>query len=276
MAPGPGNVPEIPQTFAIFDARISFDKVPMYQNAYAVYTVRMVAGTGANPIYVAEPKRFDITSPITFDHNPREASTIPIETRLELCHDFATDTSIPLTTYWWFTGTWLQIPFYGTAVPVIDLLDAASILKEPYYQLTASNDSDARFMERQSQQIQRYRMFSSHIQTRNMVRDTFEDLLRFMPQPQPPQASAPPPAKAKASTNGVPQFVADLLVKAAIEKKESCPISYLEFEQLSSISITKCYHCFDTDALAKWLKTKAECPLCKATVNESELTLLDR
>ena len=265
---------EFPRTFAVFDTRISMHKEPMYSNSYAIYTVRMVVGTDSNPIYVADPKRFETTVPITLEYDPRAASINPIETRLELCHDTITDTSIPLTTYWWFTGTTLKIPFYAS-VPVIDIHDATSILKEPHYQLTASNDSNSRFMERQSQQLQRYRMFANHIQTRNMVHDVFEEIIRSAqapPQPPPPAAQPQPKASKKQPANGIPSFVAELLVKAAIEKKESCPISYQDFEQTSSITVTKCYHCFDSNALTRWLKTKAECPLCKAPVNQSELS----
>lgn len=252
----------------------------MYLNSYALYKIRTVAttdGTISEPIHVADPVPLENIVPITLEHDPRSASTMPIETRLELCHDIQTDTSIPLTTYWWFTGTSLRIPFYGT-IPVIDILDAISILKEPLYQLTASNDSDARFMERQSQQIQRYRMFASHIQTRNMVHNTFEELIRVVPQATAP-AQPQPKVKAsqKRSTTGtVPPFVAELILKAAIEKKESCPISYQDFDQLASVTVTKCYHCFDTNALEQWLKTKAECPLCKSPVDRMELTLLEQ
>jgi len=77
-----------------------------------------------------------------------------------------------------------------------------------------------------------------------------------------PLASAPP----QTSTNQIPRFVAEIMKKEAIAKNDTCPISFESFVDVP-VSITSCFHLFDTNSINKWLDRDNSCPLCKAPVS---------
>ena len=60
----------------------------------------------------------------------------------------------------------------------------------------------------------------------------------------------------------VPKFVADLIYKNAIEKADHCPISLTLFKDCTSVTLTPCYHLFETAHLTNWLSTNIACPVC--------------
>lgn len=62
----------------------------------------------------------------------------------------------------------------------------------------------------------------------------------------------------------IPAYVVDLIIQDRLQKKESCPITLTEFTDASRMAVTSCYHCFDTEALKQWVKTKDVCPVCRA------------
>jgi hypothetical protein len=92
--------------------------------------------------------------------------------------------------------------------------------------------------------------------------DIMNALYGYLP-PAPP-ASAPP-ATAPA-TNQIPRFVAEIMKKEAIAKNDTCPISFESFAG-TPVSITSCFHLFDTSSINKWLDRDNSCPLCKAPVS---------
>ena len=52
---------------------------------------------------------------------------------------------------------------------------------------------------------------------------------------------------------------------------DKCPITHLSFEENEEITQLPCKHCFDIDAIAKWLKEeKAECPVCRYKLDSKE------
>jgi hypothetical protein len=65
---------------------------------------------------------------------------------------------------------------------------------------------------------------------------------------------------------GIPQFVALALKKAGVDTGAECMISLTALKDCERVSVTNCYHCFDTDSLNSWCKNKNNCPMCKADI----------
>jgi hypothetical protein len=74
------------------------------------------------------------------------------------------------------------------------------------------------------------------------------------------RGGAPPPAPV------APRHVLEILKQDAISKGDSCPISFTPFAECGSITITSCFHLFETEALQTWLGTNRLCPTCKQLV----------
>jgi hypothetical protein len=69
-----------------------------------------------------------------------------------------------------------------------------------------------------------------------------------------------------AKEKGLPTFVAAALKKAGIDAGAECMISMMPLKDCTKVSVTNCYHCFDSESLSEWFKTKNVCPLCKADI----------
>lgn len=51
----------------------------------------------------------------------------------------------------------------------------------------------------------------------------------------------------------------------------SCPILFVDFEEEEEIIELECKHCFNEDAIKKWLKEeKAECPVCRYQLKDTK------
>ena len=64
-------------------------------------------------------------------------------------------------------------------------------------------------------------------------------------------------------SSGLPRFVAEALVKTNRDANNECSISMLPFKDCFQVSVTNCYHCFESDSLKEWINNKKTCPLCK-------------
>lgn len=60
----------------------------------------------------------------------------------------------------------------------------------------------------------------------------------------------------------VQKRVADIMISAAIQSKESCPIT-MEPIDSASICVSPCYHSFQAEAIRTWLSTNSTCPVCR-------------
>lgn len=109
------------------------------------------------------------------------------------------------------------------------------------------------------------------ILTKTSANSLSQTILNFdhpaLPCPLPPTtrdlwtmqaAQFPAPAP---NTNIIPHRVAQLLVDDARKKDEVCPITMDDLGP--NVSITSCYHIFDTNALQTWLQTNPKCPVCR-------------
>lgn len=57
-------------------------------------------------------------------------------------------------------------------------------------------------------------------------------------------------------------------------KNNSCPIYYLEFEEGEKITILPCEHCFNSEAIKKWLfEENNHCPVCRSELESREIKI---
>lgn len=57
-------------------------------------------------------------------------------------------------------------------------------------------------------------------------------------------------------------------------KNNSCPIYYLEFEEGEEITILPCKHCFNSEAIKKWLfEENNHCPVCRTELESREIKI---
>lgn len=75
----------------------------------------------------------------------------------------------------------------------------------------------------------------------------------------------------KKNTSPIPAFVAELIKKDAIAKKDSCSISMNRFEECDRLAVTSCYHLFDHPSLCMWLKRNDTCPLCNTVITSMRI-----
>jgi len=79
-----------------------------------------------------------------------------------------------------------------------------------------------------------------------------------------------PPVVLEAPPASIPAFVAELLLKDAIAKEHTCPIS-MEPVKPGETMVTSCYHIFQTSALREWFQEHTTCPLCKQVCVSTEV-----
>lgn len=59
--------------------------------------------------------------------------------------------------------------------------------------------------------------------------------------------------------------------KDSEKRNISCPILFIDFEEEEEIIELECKHCFNQDAIKKWLKEeKAECPVCRCQLKDTK------
>ena len=57
-------------------------------------------------------------------------------------------------------------------------------------------------------------------------------------------------------------------------KNTSCPIYYIDFEENEEITILPCNHCFNNNAIKKWLSEENnECPVCRFELSYNEIKI---
>lgn len=61
----------------------------------------------------------------------------------------------------------------------------------------------------------------------------------------------------------LPAHVIEALLRDAKVGKECCPISMTSYSECNSLTITSCFHIFETKSIEEWFKTKTNCPVCR-------------
>jgi hypothetical protein len=64
----------------------------------------------------------------------------------------------------------------------------------------------------------------------------------------------------------IPKFAAELMKRGAIAKNDCCPITLNPLNECQSVTITDCYHLFDTVAIDTWMRKNMNCPSCKQKI----------
>lgn len=79
------------------------------------------------------------------------------------------------------------------------------------------------------------------------------------------QAILPEPPKPIRVKEGcpLPAHVIEALLRDAKVGKESCPISMTSYSECESLTLTSCFHIFETKSIEEWFKTKTNCPVCR-------------
>jgi hypothetical protein len=147
----------------------------------------------------------------------------------------------------WFTGGWLCRKNQDRMQAIIPILGVSDTSKLPFASNLGTVPSECYENWKVHQNVPEYKQF---------VRDC---LLRGTGQLGSPMKCGTEQPAAKP----IPEFVCRALIREAIEKRESCPISLSEFTPETSMSVTSCYHVFETDSLTVWLNTNSSCPVCK-------------
>jgi hypothetical protein len=78
----------------------------------------------------------------------------------------------------------------------------------------------------------------------------------------PPTTSAPAPSP----TFQLPKFVIEAVMKSNIQNENNCSITMIPFKDIAEVSLTNCFHCFEKEALAKWMDEKQTCPECRTNI----------
>jgi len=64
----------------------------------------------------------------------------------------------------------------------------------------------------------------------------------------------------------LPKAVGDILLSTARKGADSCPIAAVPFSECEALSITSCFHVFDTSSLARWRTDHTSCPVCRSKI----------
>lgn len=109
------------------------------------------------------------------------------------------------------------------------------------------------------------------IQHQNIVRDKREQVLTLI-RPHLNDIPTTRPAVQQTELSQtlnefqLPTHAAATFVRGLIQQKISCSITANSFNEIAVIGITPCFHCFDYEAIQKWLLTKQSCPECRANI----------
>jgi hypothetical protein len=65
----------------------------------------------------------------------------------------------------------------------------------------------------------------------------------------------------------IPKFVIEAILDSFIKSEKACSITMVPFKDVPEISVTSCYHCFEKEALTRWMAENQTCPECRTTIN---------
>lgn len=179
---------------------------------------------------------------------------------------------------YWETDYYVYVSDINMWVPVLDTEDRKMSFWHQPFRFTAEEDTEINFQERVLEQLSlREQMLNQTAHAPDpeycpdwrFSFDMFPQTQRLPTRPPtPPRPSVPKSSKRKNSLP-IPPFVAAALKRDAIAKNDACPISLSPFSECDSVSLTSCYHLFETGSIQNWLKTHSACPFCKEKVTST-------
>ena len=156
---------------------------------------------------------------------------------------------LPWTVYYAPAGAW---------IPLLDTTDNTRVPGEFFY--TPSADPPPFRRERKEKQFTIRSSIYYNLGLADVPPTEY-----YVPAPSaPPAPTAAPPSR-------VPPFVASIMKNSAIANKEKCPITMEVFTDKMSISITSCFHLFETECVNKWLEKNTVCPFCRENLHSCEV-----
>lgn len=220
-----------------------------------------------------------------------ESAKVPVEVVLKQGM-FQAD----VKTFVWDTGMHLYYAVQHKEIPVMAFLGPERIEGQYYY--SKGDDTEEACDLRQGMQcvqrdiaksVARARISQYHSSTGgyefqtalavSTQSSTIEGDIERLRRGQPvinrvPQHVSPPPTPTAPPTilplpptpPPPPKFVSELVLRDAAAKGDTCSISLTPFGDCNSVSVTSCFHIFDTESLKVWMKTKGECPVCKQAI----------
>jgi hypothetical protein len=195
------------------------------------------------------------------------------------------DETLDKKIHFWYSGIDL-IPSYepSNKIPVLDCKDSIFLLRKLYLKPVRIVGDDVET---------RVRANRIHRTNQNIAMDLINPtatLVRYRvatPPPirrvtegssAPPSADGPssyisPPAtplllsrSAEHNTLNIPPHAIAAIVRGLVSENKDCCITTTPFSEISIIGITPCFHCFEGEALEKWISKNPSCPECRSEV----------
>jgi len=179
-----------------------------------------------------------------------------------------TDETRPHTTKLRYYGLETEIMFWNTGIDIMSdenkLIPVLDFERDLFLPSPASNPSpvyvtpDTITSKNQNQTMIRER----RTQMMDIIRNLYNDV-RMTPPP-PPAIQRIHPDLPKFT---LPSHAAATFVRALIQENKSCSITTNSFNEIATVGITPCFHCFDCEALERWLAVHKTCPECRSSVS---------
>ena len=207
---------------------------------------------------------------IEFKHTIQSVNDFPSE-RVSLSHtqDISSNElfhcSLIEENYWY-------LPYQIENIPIIDF-QYLSWIPSYYTPISIINNSETIFNEFfEIRHLNLIQLQRSKTPPRPQSYDTYSP-----PRPRSYDTYSPPPIPSRSQTilhnppkpirikEGcpLPAHVIEALLRDAKVGKECCPISMTSYSECNSLTITSCFHIFETKSIEEWFKTKTNCPVCR-------------
>jgi len=164
--------------------------------------------------------------------------------------------AIRFNSAWRSIGAALYTMLDASPIPIIDI--------DRNHDLPCLDDNRLRVVEGDQRELHLWEQrWNPHLIMRLLHEREQERARARSPPPAPPRPTPAPPATT--TPTPIPKFVADTLIRDAVAKGATCPIT-MEPLTAETTAATHCYHLFERNAIAAWLASNAEhtCAVCKA------------
>lgn len=186
----------------------------------------------------------------TYELHFEERENFPIELH---CMDF----NLHSNTFWW------KMPLYYSMndikIPVIE------------FQYKAWLPNSEIIMTHQLLRIEVHSIY------RSVNSEMFNQIL-LRNSSRPPRVSTPPirPGTVQRVSQPIrnstvrplvlPQTVGQIILHNARLGSEECPITSTRYSEIAHLSVTSCFHVFETDSIEQWRETHSTCPVCRTEI----------
>lgn len=64
----------------------------------------------------------------------------------------------------------------------------------------------------------------------------------------------------------LPQSVGQIILHSTRLSSDACPITSTPYSEIANLSVTSCFHVFDTESIEQWRETHSTCPVCRTEI----------